>query len=70
MSAEREVRLRPCMQAAVEDLKSLVQQRYPEATFQVRRSPEDPKSIYLWTTVDVPDTTAVVDTVLDRVLAY
>lgn len=64
------VQLRPRIQAAVEDLKGLVKQRYPEATFQVRRSPEDPRSIQLWATVDVPDTTEVVDTALDSVLEY
>ena len=58
------------MQAAVDELKGLLRELYPDATFQVRRSPEDSRSVFLWTTVDVPDTTEVVDAVLDRVLQF
>lgn len=68
MKTEREPRLSPRMQQAIEELKGLVREHYPDATFQVARSPEDPHIIHLWTTVDVPDTTQVVDTVLERVL--
>jgi hypothetical protein len=68
MKTEREPKLAPRMQQAIEELKGLVRERYPEATFRVTRSPEDPRSIHLMTTVDVPDTTEVVDAVLDRVL--
>jgi hypothetical protein len=56
------------MRHAVDELKGLVQERYPQATFHVTRSPEDRSVIHLVTTVDVPDTTEVVDAVLDRVL--
>ncbi len=68
MKTERELKLRPRMQAAIEELKGLIREHYPDATFRVTRSPEDPRSIHLMTTVDVPDTTEVVDAVLDRVL--
>src|SRR5947209_16488883 len=70
MKSEREPRLRPRMQAAVDELKGLLRELYPDATFQVLRSPEDSRSVFLWTTVDVPDTTEVVDAVLDRVLQF
>src|ERR671932_2549581 len=68
MRSEYEPKLRPRMQRAIAELKGLVQERYPDATFRVARSPEDPRSIHLVTTVDVPDTTEVVDAVIDRVL--
>lgn len=68
MKSEREPRVSPRMQRAVEELKGLVRERYPQATFQVTRSPDDRRSIHVVTTVDVPDTTEVVDAVLDRVL--
>jgi hypothetical protein len=57
------------MRQAVDELQLLIRQRYPDATFSVVRSPEDPRIVHLMTTVDVPDTTEVVDAVLDRVLA-
>ncbi len=65
---EREPKLAPRMQTAIEELKGLVREHYPDATFHVTRNPEDPRSIHLMTIVDVPDTTEVVDAVLDRVL--
>jgi hypothetical protein len=68
VKTELEPKLRPRMQQAVRELEDLVRQRYPEATFHVSRSPEDPRIIHLMTTVDVPDTTEVVEAVLDRVL--
>ena len=68
MKAEQEPRLGPRMHAAVEELKALVRQHYPDATFEVASSPEEPCIVHLWTTVDVPDTTEVVDAVLARVL--
>jgi hypothetical protein len=55
------------MQQAVEELKELVRERYPGATFRVARSPEEPRLVHLWTTVDVEDTDAVLDAVIDRV---
>lgn len=68
MSTQREPKLRARMQQAVGELQDLVRQRYPEATCRVSRSPEDPRIIHLITTVDVPDTTEVVEALLDRVL--
>jgi hypothetical protein len=68
MKTEQEPRLSSRMQRAIEQLKGLVHERYPDATFRIRRSPEEWRSIDLVTTVDVPDTTEVVDAVLDRVL--
>ena len=55
------------MQPAVEELKERVPERYPGATFRAARSPEEPCVVHLWTTVDVEDTDAVLDAVIDRV---
>jgi hypothetical protein len=63
---EREIS--PQLQQALEELQGLIQKRYPTATFAVSRGEDDPESIHLVTTVDVEDTDAVLDVVIDRVL--
>ena len=67
MKATREPKLRPRMQQAVEELKGLVRERYPEAGFRVARSPEDPRIIHLWAIVD-EDGDVVIDVVIDRMM--
>jgi hypothetical protein len=57
----------PRMQAAIEELQRLIQQHYPEATFQVEPG-DDPTGMYILTIVDVEDTDAVVDVYIDRLL--
>jgi hypothetical protein len=57
-------RLKP----ALEELKSLIRQHYPEATFSVTCHPEDPEVVLLRPIVDVEDRDEVVDVVLDRLL--
>ena len=54
------------MQRAVDELRSMIQEQYPSATFRVGPSPEDPAVIHLTATVDVEDTDAVLDVVNDR----
>ena len=68
MRHEQEPRLSPRMQRAVTELEELVKERYPEATFQVRRSSEDPRTIHLLPTVDVEDRDEVMDVIVDRML--
>jgi hypothetical protein len=70
MRTEREPRLRPRMQQAVEELKGLVREHYPDATFRLARSAEEPRIVHLFTTVDVEDTDAVLDGVIDRVTQF
>ncbi len=70
MKTERAPRLAPRMQRAIEELKGLVRQHYPDASFRVTRSPEDRRVIDLMATVDVPDTDAVMDVVVDRVMQF
>ena len=57
----------PRMQAAIEELQRLIQQHYPEATFQVE-SGDDPTGMYVLATIDVEDTDVVVDVYIDRLL--
>ena len=68
MKNEQQPRLSPEMQRAVTELEGLVKQRYPDATFQVRRSVEDPHIIHLIPTFDVEDRDDVMDVVIDRMM--
>src|SRR5262245_38033442 len=67
MRTEREPKLRARMQHAVEELKVLVREHNPQATFRLARSAEEPRIVHLFATVDVEDTDPVLDSVLDRV---
>ena len=68
MRTQHEPKLRPRMQRAIEELKHLVREHYPDATFSIERSPDNPRVIHLVATVDVPDTTEVADVVIDRMM--
>ena len=68
MRRESEPRLRPRMRQAVEELKGLVRQHYPDATFRLSRSPEEPRALHLWTTVDLEDLDAVLDPIIERIV--
>ena len=70
MRTEREPKVSQRMHRALTELQDLVREHYPDASFRVVRSADDARAIHLLTTVDVPDTTEVVDVVLERVLAF
>lgn len=55
-------------QAALTELQGLIRQHYPDAKFSVRRGIDEPESIHLVTTVDVEDTDAVLDVVIERLM--
>jgi hypothetical protein len=57
----------PRMQAAIEEIQRLIQQHYPEATFQVEPG-DDPTGMYILATVDVEDTDVVVEVYIERLL--
>ena len=57
----------PNIERAVNELEQLVRGGFPDATFQVSDG-EDPDGTYLRATVDVPDTDAVMDLVIDRLV--
>lgn len=55
-------------QCAVEELQSLILQQYPAATFALQQGQDDPEAIHLLVTVDLEDTDAVLDLVLERMM--
>src|ERR1700693_515227 len=55
----------PRITAAIEELKGLIRARYPDAAFTVFRG-EDPDGVYLKATVDIDDSSDVMETVLDK----
>ena len=69
MSTDGSAQLDPLIQNALDELRRMILQHYPEATFQVSRAEDDPEIIHLTATVDVEDTDEVVDVVVGRMLA-
>ncbi len=57
----------PQIRQALADLRDLISERYPAATFNVERG-EDPEGIYLVATVDVEDTDEVAALYTERLL--
>ncbi len=57
----------PRIQAALRELRDLIQSAYPSASFTVSRG-TDPDGIYLRATVDVDDVDEVIDVVIDRLV--
>lgn len=57
----------PRMEAAVEEIKHLILQRFPEATFDAGPG-EDPVGMYLIATVDLEDLGDVEDLYIDRLV--
>jgi hypothetical protein len=55
-------------QAASVELRRIIAERYPDATFELAPAPDDPHSIHLIATVDVDDPDEVGDLVIDRVV--
>jgi hypothetical protein len=67
MSTERMRELDARTRSAVDELRGLIQSRYPEATFAVTEG-EDPPGTYLKATVDLDDVDEVIDSFGDRLL--
>ncbi len=67
MNQKNSIHLTPRMQEALEELKRLVTERFPEAAFVVKEG-FDPEEIYLITTVDIADTDDVIAVVGDRLV--
>lgn len=55
------------MKRAVNELKTAILSRYPDATFKVEPG-EDPEGIYIITTVHLEDGTEVFDVIGDRLV--
>jgi hypothetical protein len=60
--------LAPEVRAAVAELRGMIAERYPDATFSLSRAEDDPRIVHLNTVVDIEDTEEVVDLVIDRML--
>src|SRR5215212_7969786 len=67
MTPERLIPVTPRLEEAIVELRELIAQHYPDATFTVSEG-EDPDGIYLTATVDVEDMGEVVDVFLDRMV--
>lgn len=59
----------PQMQRALAELRELIRQHYPTATFQITHG-DDPEGTYLLAIVDVADPDAVVDVFIERLLEW
>ena len=68
MNVEPGVDLEARMRSAIEDLATIIQQRYPDAVFRIGRGEDDPAIVQLVVVVDVEDTDPVLDLVMDRLL--
>jgi hypothetical protein len=68
MNREELEPLDPRIASAVDELQTLIRQRYPDAQFEVVRDRDDPTAIHLTTTVDTDEPDDVVDVVIDRLL--
>lgn len=67
MTTQDHASVTPAIAAAIRELQDLIAAQYPEATFAVEEGCEPP-GIYLIATIDVPDTSAVFDLVVERLL--
>ena len=68
MNIEPGLNLDATLNAALEELAVAISQHYPEARFRISRGEDDPSIVQLVATVDVDDTDAVLDVVMERVL--
>ena len=60
----------PPVEAALSELRETILSRYPTATFDTSRDPDEPVNILLNVTVDIDDPLDVLDLVLDRLLEF
>lgn len=64
MTNERPWEADPRIQAALAQLQERLQAQYPQATFSIVHG-DDPEGVYLVVTVDIEDTDAVLDVVIE-----
>jgi hypothetical protein len=67
MITTRYLPITPAIEAALEELRRLISDRFPAATFTIQEG-TDPLGIYLTATVDIEDPDEVIDLVGDRLL--
>lgn len=66
--AQKVSKLETEMKNALDQLRTMIQARYPDATFAVRPAIDDPGGVDFLVTVDIEDLDEVVDLVIDPVL--
>lgn len=67
MYEEPELVITPELQSAIDELKGMIADRFPDAVFEVRQR-YDPPRISLDATVDIDDTDEVIEIVIDRLI--
>ena len=67
MTRTRNLPIAPRLEEALDELKRLIANHYPEALFSVGEG-EDPDGLYLTATVDIEDMGEVIDIFLDRMV--
>ncbi|MPZ15508.1 MAG: hypothetical protein GEU73_13990 [Chloroflexi bacterium] len=67
MAAAPSPELNEEIERALEELRSLILGRYPEATFDLSMG-DDPEGVYLTAIVDVEDSNQVMDVYIDRLI--
>lgn len=67
MIATKYIPITPAIEAAIGELRGVIAERFPTATFEVEEG-TDPLGIFLDVTVDLEDTFEVIDLVGDRLL--
>ena len=66
-SPEVQIVITPRAQAALDELRSLIAAKFPEATFEIHKGYE-PAGIYLVATVDIEDMQDVVEVFIERLV--
>lgn len=70
MTLQQKQTLSNRINAAVHELELIILDRFPDATFHIEISPDDPQITHLVATVDVNDSYDVLDLVSDRVTDF
>jgi hypothetical protein len=60
--------LGPRMESALEELRGMIAERHPTASFEVSRSQDEPHNVHLKAIVDLDDADQVLDLVSERLL--
>lgn len=57
----------PAIRASLDRLRDVILRTYPDATFSVGGSPDDPEAVHLYVLVDIDDPEDALDLVVDLV---
>lgn len=68
MTAQQQDTYEARLEQALDELREMILGRFPDTTFSVSISPDDPDIVHLNAVVDLEDTEEVIDLVIDRML--